>query len=290
MTDRSSRSRWSRPTSSGASVCRPAGIRRGAPISTESTGSLPPRRMVTGSRPVLAAAPRRRGQSRRGGRRTQRPPAVYDVARRVLVGHPRDGGLLAHTRLRPIAHAGRERVLELLPLSVRELDGVVGLATQRYELAPQDVRPHVLARDHRRRGVARLELRLLAHLAHARDVDLLDTVDIRAAVLDVGRLVLCDLLLTRHVAVVRLHRAQPAVHRQEALGAVVRIAYQRRLAEPDHVVLREVALDALEPRPDRPRPVGVVERTGIGPTQVDDREVLLVVRLVHRTAAVRIRD
>src|SRR5438270_784035 len=81
-----------------------------------------------------AGAPSRpeRGRLRR---RAQRPPAPA-----VHEGRPRDRGLLADAGPGVVAHAGRERLLELLPLGVGERHaGVVG-APQRLELTLDDVR------------------------------------------------------------------------------------------------------------------------------------------------------
>ena len=109
--------------------------------------------------------------------------------------------------------------------------------------------------------------------------------DLRAAVADVARAVADDLLRERAGRVVGLDRREPAVHRDERLVGVVHVAHQRDRAEPDHVVGGRPVL-ALEPRADRPRAVGVVERARIGPAQVDDRDPVEVVRAVHRAAAV----
>src|SRR3954470_7761555 len=64
----------------------------------------------------------------------ERRSAEDDVAALVLVGEPRDRAVLVDARLAVVAHASGEGLLELLPLGLREGDGIV-LASQRLEPA-----------------------------------------------------------------------------------------------------------------------------------------------------------
>src|SRR3954471_10655665 len=71
-------------------------------------------------------------------RRAQRPPAVDDVAIRVLVGLPRGGAVLGDAGPAVVADTFGECRLQALPLLVGEADGVVVLA-QRLELTGERV-------------------------------------------------------------------------------------------------------------------------------------------------------
>src|SRR6266511_3960286 len=92
----------------------------------------------------------------------QRPSAVDDVSAGVLVGLPGVRALLVDAGLAPVADAGRERGLQLLPLVVRECDRVVVEPSERLEGALVGVGRDPLAGDGVRRAVLGLDVRQLA--------------------------------------------------------------------------------------------------------------------------------
>jgi hypothetical protein len=93
----------------------------------------------------------------------------------------------------------------------------------------------------------------------------------------------------RDIPRVGLDRRQPLVHRNDRLRRVIGIREQGDAAAPEELVSGRPVL-ALEPGPNRVRPVHVVEGTGIGAADVDDRDLIQVRSLVDRAAAVCARQ
>src|SRR6476661_7130737 len=152
--------------------------------------------------------------------RPERLPAVDDRAAVgiVLVGLPGDGARLTHAGLAEVADSGGERRLQGRPLRRGELERVVAELPQGLQLALLLVSRDVLAGGHARRrelGLHRVEL---ADGTDSGQGDLLDAVDTRTLVVDVGRPVVGDLLLQRDAAVVAFDRGEPAVHRHDTLA------------------------------------------------------------------------
>src|SRR5205807_10390972 len=135
--------------------------------------------------------------------RPERPSAVDDVPVRVLIGLPRRRRALAHTGLGVVADAGREGLLQLLPLCVGERDRIAG-ALERLELALQHVVGLGLIGPEARRAV------LLDCLVAALEGDVV-AVAVGAAVGHAVGFVLDDLLRERNVAVVGIYLGQPPV-------------------------------------------------------------------------------
>src|SRR5436305_8531435 len=125
------------------------------------------------------------------------PAAVDHAAVRVLVGLPRDRSLLVDARLREVAHAVREELLQLSPLVVRERQrAVVVVAVERPQLALVRVGRDLVAGHRSRRPVDRY------HRLAAQPVRHLVPVAVVAAVAEVARLIARDLLGTRLVGLV----------------------------------------------------------------------------------------
>src|SRR4051794_1430247 len=139
-------------------------------------------------------------------RRSERPPAVDDSATRVLVGQPRPRRHLVDARLAVVADAGRERLLQPLPLVGGERDRIVALA-QRLQLALQHVVGQRLVRAETWGAVRRDGL-----VADPGRQSLPAAVG--AAVREGGLLVLDDLPRQWDVAVVGVAPGEPLVHRQ----------------------------------------------------------------------------
>src|SRR4051812_3947139 len=83
------------------------------------------RRVNKRARPLAGAA---YSDHARRWRRPQALAPVDDVALRVLIGEPGLGPPLVDARLAVVAHAGREGLVEALPLDLAEVHRVVVLA------------------------------------------------------------------------------------------------------------------------------------------------------------------
>src|SRR3954454_20456697 len=306
-----SRRAWSR-TRCGARRCRSApGLvstpRRRAPWRRAVALSTPRRARrarewlghgTTARRPRASAArpapggegPARPTASRSLGRRPEPRPAVDDVPVRLLIGEPGDRVALIDAGATPVAHAGGERLLQRGPLGPGEIDRVVVALPKRLQPAALLVRRDALAGDGGGGAETRLGLLEPAHGPNPGHVDLLHAGDRGALIVDVAGPIPRHLRLQWQVALVPVRRRQPAIYRLEPLRRVARVADQRGLPEPDHVVARHLTLLALEPGADGPRPVGVVERSGVGAAQVDDRHAGQVVRLVDAAAAIDVAE
>ena len=85
--------------------------------------------------------------------------------------------------------------------------------------------------------------------------------------------------------VVRVDAGQPLVHREDRLVDVVGVAEQRHLPAPQHLVGGRAEV-AQQPGAHRVGAVDVVERARVRTAQVDDRDLVEVVRGVDGAAAV----